>query len=185
MLVEITEQSHDVKIYLPYGTDNNFTGKQVYKNAYCYVHKDALEKLEKAIIIANNLGYRFKILDAFRPQKAQEKLWDHTPDPMFLADPKKGSQHTRGVAIDLTLIDKKTGRELDMGTPFDDFTEQSFHGDLTLSKEAIQNRLTLLGIMSTAGFDFYFNEWWHYQLFKPREYPLILEGVESERMMGC
>ncbi|CAO4844849.1 MAG: D-alanyl-D-alanine dipeptidase [Holosporales bacterium] len=179
-LIHVTPDDN-VLLDLRYATVENFTQKPVYGKALCYLHKDAFEKFEIAVKIAATLGFKLKIFDAFRPQFAQQKLWDHTPDPTFITDPKRGSHHTRGVAVDVTLVDS-AGQELDMGTPFDDFTPQSFHGNLDIPEQAIQNRLTLLGIMSTAGFDFYKNEWWHYQLFNPRTYDLILDGPEVDAM---
>lgn len=127
-------------------------------------------------------GLRLRIFDAFRPTEAQWRLWEHTPDPEFLADPRRGSPHSRGVAVDLTLIDKE-GRALDMGTPFDDFTSASHHGAPGLSPEVERNRYLLLGIMTTAGWDFYRNEWWHYQLFNPRSYPLWSDAAAGTEMM--
>lgn len=183
MLVEITEQKYDVVLDLAYATQQNFTGKKVYDYARCYLHQEAEEKLVKAMALAKPLGYRFKIFDAFRPQMGQQRLWDHTPNPTFLMDPQKGSHHTRGIAIDLTLIDAKTSQELDMGTIFDDFTAKAFHTNQDVSIEAQFNRKILLGIMTAAGWDYYENEWWHYQLFKPREYPLIQNGGESESII--
>lgn len=183
-LVEIKPDLHDVDIHLAYAVSGNFTGSPVYKKACCFLHKDAFSKLIIAIDMARLLGYRLKIFDAFRPQKAQELLWNHTPDPTFLADPKRGSHHTRGIAIDLTLVDRDTGLELDMGTAFDAFTPLSFHTDLSIGSVAFKNRVTLLGLMTAAGFDYYDKEWWHYQLFSPRDYPLILNGEEADLIMN-
>jgi D-alanyl-D-alanine dipeptidase len=98
-------------------------------------------------------------------------LWETLPDPNFIAPPKKGSPHSRGVAIDLTLI--KNGKQLDMGTEFDEFSKLSHHGNLDISKTAYQNRLILLGIMTDSGWDFYRNEWWHYQLFNSKDYQIV------------
>ncbi len=123
-----------------------------------------------------------KIFDAFRPSEAQWKLWNHTPDPDFLADPRRGSPHSRGAAVDLTLIDGD-GRELEMGTPFDTFSPLSHHGADGISLEARRNRLLLLGLMTTAGWDFYRNEWWHYQLFDSRRFPVLDDSVLGEGMM--
>jgi zinc D-Ala-D-Ala dipeptidase len=173
-LVEITESSHNIVLDMRYATANNFTNEVIYNTSRCFLHVDALMKLEKAIELAAQHGYRFKILDAYRPQAAQEKLWSICPDPNYIAPPARGSNHTRGVAVDLTLIDHQ-GQELDMGTPFDSFQEASHHGTLALSSEASRNRYLLLGIMMSAGWDCYMNEWWHYQLFKAQEYPLIVE----------
>ena len=172
MLVEITEREYSVAIDLKYATADNFTGAPVYqKNARCFLHQEAAEKLRTAIRLADAQGYKFLIFDAYRPTEAQWKLWDHTPDPHFLADPRKGSPHSRGVAVDLTLT-RADGTPLDMGTAFDAFTPLSHHGNLAINAEAQRNRLLLMGIMSTAGWDFYRNEWWHYQLFNSRNYRL-------------
>ncbi|NBT85989.1 MAG: D-alanyl-D-alanine dipeptidase [Alphaproteobacteria bacterium] len=168
---EITQKSHDVVIDLKYGTLNNFTHQKIYDQSLCFLHNDAKNCFEKAIALARQQGLRFKIFDAYRPQAAQEKLWEICPNPMYVAPPTSGSNHTRGVAIDLTLINED-GTELDMGTPFDDFTEKSHHG-AALSRQESENRYILLGIMMSAGWDFYHNEWWHYQLFNAKSYPLL------------
>ena len=170
VLIEIAAAEYGVEIDLKYATADNFTGKPVYARAAAYLHSDAAERLRRAVALAVPLGLTLRIFDAFRPSEAQWKLWEHTPDPMFLADPRKGSPHSRGVAVDLTLVER--GRPLEMGTGFDDFTPRSWHGDVTISPEAQRNRLLLLGLMSAAGWDFYSREWWHYQLFDSRAYPL-------------
>jgi D-alanyl-D-alanine dipeptidase len=172
-LIEITPESHDVRIELKYATHDNFTGKPVYAaDARCFLHPLAEACLRRAIALANTQGYRFLIFDAYRPPEAQWKLWEHTPDPNFLADPAKGSPHSRGAAIDLTLC-RWDWTPLDMGTAFDAFTPLSHHGNQEIHADAQRNRLILMGIMTTAGWDFYRNEWWHYQLFNSRQYPLV------------
>jgi len=172
-LQEITEKEFGVFISLAYASADNFTGKPVFaESARCFLHHNAANKLSKAIELAAALDLKIRIFDAYRPTEAQWKLWEHTPDPDFLADPNKGSPHSRGAAIDLTLTNHN-GIDLDMGTAFDAFTVQSWHGDTSISRQAQQNRFILLGIMSAAGWDFYSKEWWHYQLFNSREYPLL------------
>lgn len=182
MLREIAPPDFDVDISIAYATNDNFTGVPVYSRAGCYLHPEAADALQRAIARAARLGYRIKVFDAYRPTEAQWRLWNHTPDPDFLADPNKGSPHSRGVAVDLTLLDAK-GNELDMGTAFDAFTSASHHGAEDISEEAIRNRLLLLGIMTCAGWDFYRNEWWHYQLFNSRQYPLLSDAEAGTRMM--
>ena len=181
-LVEIRPPEYDVAIDLAYATARNFTGKPVYARPLCYLHPDAAEKFEKAIALAKAIDLRFKIFDAFRPSEAQWMLWNHTPDPNFLADPRRGSPHSRGAAIDLTLIDA-SGQALDMGTEFDAFTPLSHHGSVAIPVAAQHNRFLLLGLMSAAGWDFYGNEWWHYQLFDAKRYPLLRDADAPERMM--
>ncbi len=170
-LVPIAPPQYDVEIELAYATAANFTGKPVYRHARCYLHADAAAGLARAAALARPQGYRLKIFDAFRPTEAQWVLWNHTPDPDYLADPRRGSPHSRGVAVDLTLC--AAAGELDMGTPFDAFDRLAHHGNLEVAPEAQRHRALLLGLMTAAGWDFYRNEWWHYQLFDARRYPLI------------
>ena len=154
----------------------------MYARGGCYLHPEAETMLRKAQAYANAMGYRLKIFDAFRPTEAQWKLWSHTPDPDFLADPRRGSPHSRGVAVDLSLTDFN-GTELEMGTDFDAFTPLSHHGAMDISATAQRNRHLLMGLMTTAGWDFYRNEWWHYQLFDSRDYPLMSDSILNESMM--
>jgi len=181
-LVEVTPQTHGVLLDLAYATPDNFTGRPVYRRAVCYLHADADRHLRRAAGLAAPLGYRLKVFDGFRPSEAQWVLWNHTPDPEFLADPRRGSPHSRGVAVDLTLVDD-AGRPLDMGTPFDAFTSLSHHANTEVSPTAQRNRLLLLGLMSAAGWDFYSKEWWHYQLFDSRRYPVLSDETLAEGMM--
>ena len=181
-LLPIAAAEHDVEIALAYATVNNFTGKPIYRRARCYLHADAVTALARAVVLARAQGYRFRVLDAYRPTEAQWVMWNHTPDPEFLADPRRGSPHSRGVALDLTLLDRES-RELDMGTGFDAFTPLSHHGSLDVSPLAQANRFMLLGIMTAAGWDFYRNEWWHYQLFNSRRYPLYSDSALPEGLM--
>jgi len=184
-LVRIIPPAFDVDLSIAYATADNFTGKPVYARPDCWLHADAAECLGKAIALARPLGLRLKVFDAFRPQEAQWILWNHTPDPEFLADPRRGSPHSRGVAVDLTLIDEQ-GRELDMGTAFDAFTPLSHHGHPGIPVEAQRNRHLLMGIMTSAGWDFYRNEWWHYQLFQARaRYPLFSDTALPRPMLAA
>ena len=117
---------------------------------------------------------------AINELKAAYAKYQH--DPEFIADPRRGSPHSRGVAVDLNLLDEG-GRELDMGTAFDAFTPLSHHGRTDIALEAQRNRLLLMGLMTAAGWDFYRNEWWHYQLFDARRYPLVADADLPRPMM--
>jgi D-alanyl-D-alanine dipeptidase len=181
-LVEIVPGRSGLVIDLAYARADNVTGKPIYARARCYLHPAAATLLDRAAELARPHGLRLKIFDAYRPTEAQWVLWDAFPNPEFVADPRRGSPHSRGAAVDLTLIDA-SGRALEMGTPFDDFTAASHHGSLAVSIEAQRNRALLLGLMTAAGWDFYRNEWWHYQLFNARNYPLISDSALPEGLM--
>lgn len=171
-LVCITEESHGVKISLAYATADNITGRKIYSNTVCALHPDAEQCLRKAVAHAQRAGFSLLIYDAYRPTQAQQRLWDFLPDDHYVTPPTKGSAHTRGVAIDLSLVDKN-GVALDMGTGFDDMSSLSHTDCQDLPEHIIQNRLLLLGIMLHAGFKEINYEWWHYQLPNAFEYPLL------------
>ena len=183
-LVNIAPPEFDVMLNIIYASDRNFTGQPVYANAACYLHPAAAEALHCAIDLAARQNLRLCIYDGYRPIEAQWALWRHTPDPTFLADPRRGSPHSRGIAVDLTLIDAGNGLPIDMGGPVDDLTPRGFHGYRGISTKAQKNRMMLLGLMASAGFDHYLNEWWHYQLYSPRNYPLLWETAARTGLMG-
>jgi D-alanyl-D-alanine dipeptidase len=160
----------------------NLAGKPVYRRASCFLHPQAGAKLARGAARAPPLALRLKILDTLRPSEAPWLLWKARPAPDFLADPTRGSPHSRGIAIDLILVDK-AGRELDMGTPFDAVTPPFNHARIAISLAAQKNRLPLLGLTSGAGWDVYGNEWWHYQLFKEGHDPLLGAGDAPSPMM--
>jgi D-alanyl-D-alanine dipeptidase len=171
-LIEITEDTHNIILELRYATRNNITGARIYNDDRCFIHNDASILLKRSIKLAQDQNLRVKVFDAYRPRSVQEALWAHSPDPNYVTPPEKGSPHTRGVAIDLTLVDTN-GQELDMGTDFDDLSPRAHHGATDISSQVAANRYLLLGIMMSAGWDLFLNEWWHYQMFKAREYPLL------------
>ncbi len=171
-LVNISSSNFNVELDIKYATLNNFTGQKIYKSNDCFLIEDAANNLLKAIELASDINLKIKIYDGYRPPYAQQKMWDFNPDPNFLSNPQKGSPHSRGIAIDLTLLNE-SGAELNMGTSFDEFSEKSHHNSRLVNKDAKKNRHILLSIMTIAGFDFYMNEWWHYQLFNPKKYPII------------
>jgi zinc D-Ala-D-Ala dipeptidase len=183
-LVPVRSLAADIEIDIAYATAANFTGRPVYARPGCWLHADAAALLVVAANLARPLGYRLRVLDAFRPAEAQWVLWNHTPDPGFLADPRRGSPHSMGAAVDLTLVEAASGNALDMGTDFDAFTPLSHHGSQDIPPEAQRNRHLLMGIMTTAGWDFYRNEWWHYQMFNARaRYPVLSDSVLGDQAM--
>lgn len=184
-LVPIDPVRDGVEVALAYATADNFTGRPIYAaDAGCFLNVEAAGLLTRAVDLARPLGLRLRILDAFRPSEAQWALWHHTPDPGFVADPRRGSPHSMGAAVDLTLVDCASGADLPMGTAFDAFTARSHHGNQDIDATAQRNRHLLMGIMTTAGWDFYRNEWWHYQLFNARaRHPVLSDSILGARRM--
>jgi D-alanyl-D-alanine dipeptidase len=164
----------NVKINLKYATTDNFMGINLYgpfKTAY--LHKVAAEKLKAAVEILKKEkpGWSFIVFDALRPRSVQWLMWDKvkdTPQHGYVANAQKGSVHNYGFALDISLQDDK-GNELDMGTPFDAFSdlaqpkyEDKFLKEGKLTRKQIDNRLLLRHIMTRAGFAPIPNEWWHF-----------------------
>ena len=175
-LIKITEKEFDVKLEIRYATKNNVCKRELYTKPICFLHEDAINPLKIAIELAKNQNLKFKIFDAYRPFEVQKFMYEQfSGDDYrgFISDPKSGATpHCRGVAIDLTLIDD-SGRKLEMGSDFDEFSDIAFHANQKISATAQKNRFILMGIMLSSGWDFYNQEWWHYQLPNPRNYPII------------
>jgi D-alanyl-D-alanine dipeptidase len=177
-LVELDPDRHGVTIGLAYAGPANLAGTPVYGNLRCLLHRDAVAGLVRAADWAVQCGTRLKVLDAYRPPWAQERLWRALPDPRFVASVEVGSCHTRGVALDVTLEDGQ-GVDLDMGVPFDDMVDEARHFHPALPPAVQRNRALLLAIMTQAGFQASDTEWWHYQLPDARAYPLL----QDDRMV--
>lgn len=162
-----------IALDIRYATSDNFIGRPVYTSARTYLHRDAYKKFEVAIELLkkSHPGYKFVIFDALRPRSVQWVLWNAvkgTPKQKYVGDPRTGSIHNYGFALDISLHDEK-GRELDMGTPYDDFTslaepqkEQANLKSGKLKKDQLANRIILRKIMTQAGFRQLQHEWWHY-----------------------
>jgi len=175
-LVAIDPAEYLVEVDLAYAGSNNFVCLPIYAaDAPCMLHADAAACLKRAALAAWRAGLGLKILDAYRPPAAQEVLWRICPDPAYVADPAQGSNHSRGVAVDVALLGED-GRQLDMGTGFDDMRELSHHDRPDLPAAVQRNRHLLLGIMLQAGFVSLPTEWWHYELPGAAAYPLLDEA---------
>jgi D-alanyl-D-alanine dipeptidase len=176
-LVQITEEEFEVKLDIKYATKNNVCEKKLYTKPICFLHKDAIKPLKTAIQLAKNQGLKLKIFDAYRPFEVQKFMYEQFGNDdykkSFFSNPISGpTPHCRGVAIDLTLIDE-SNQELEMGSGFDELSDLSYHANQEISTKAQKNRFILMGIMLSSNWDFYDREWWHYQLFNPRDYPII------------
>jgi len=156
-----------------YATTNNFTGQQLYPEARCFLRRAPAQKLRAIQAELANTGLGLKIFDGYRPLSVQRKMWAVFPQPGYVADPKKGSRHNRGAAVDVTLIRLKDGTELPMPTPYDDFTERAHRDFMDLPAEAIRNRQLLEQMMTRHGFVGLPTEWWHFDDQDWKNYPLM------------
>lgn len=171
-LVEITPETCNVALDIRYATPDNITGRPIYAHARLFLRPEAAHCLHRAADLALAANLRLVLFDGYRPMAAQAALWEACPDENYVHPPWKGSMHTRGVAVDLTLADM-SGRLLDMGTPFDDMSPRSHPSSTDVGEKAVRNRMWLAGIMVSAGFEAIETEWWHFQL--PGEWPLLHE----------
>jgi D-alanyl-D-alanine dipeptidase len=147
---------------LRYATTNNFLHQQLYPVAKAYLRAPAARALADVNRELAVEGLGVKVFDAYRPYSVTVKMWEPIRNPDYVADPAKGSRHNRGAAVDLTLIDRKTGAELPMPTGFDDFTPRARQDFADLPPEAIANRAKLRDVMTRHGFAPLPSEWWHF-----------------------
>jgi D-alanyl-D-alanine dipeptidase len=152
-----------------YATDSNFTKQILYQNPVAFMRLEAALALQKVNKDLQAIGLGLKIFDAYRPYSVTKKMWEVVPDENYAANPAKGSGHNRGAAVDLTLYNLATGKELPMPTPFDDFTVKAHHDYIQLDSTVLTNRQTLKDVMVKHGFMPLPTEWWHYYLPKAAE----------------
>ncbi len=158
---DLAKAAPDIILDLKYASKDNFVKTKMYECGRCFLRPPvarAIIKVQKTLK-ARNLG--LKMFDCYRPRPVQWKLWEKLPDPRYVADPRKGSMHNRGAAVDLGLTDQN-GKELDMGTPFDFFGERAYQTYTNLPDSILQRRQLLRETMAANGFRSIRTEWWHY-----------------------
>ena len=177
-LINLALNYPHIVLDIRYATTNNFLGKKIYSQPKAYLRKSVAEKIGRIQQRLEKKGLGLKIWDAYRPLPVQEKLWETIADERYVADPKKGSSHNRGAAVDLTLVthDKI---ELVMPTEFDSFSEQAHSGALTLSPESGLNRDLLRDAMASEGFIVLPTEWWHFDDEYTASYSLLSTPFEE------
>lgn len=156
-----------------YATENNFTGKVVYAAPEAFLCKPAAQALLLAEEDLAEQGLGLKILDAFRPYQATIKFWKIVQNADYAADPRKGSRHNRGCAVDLTLISLANFTELQMPTEFDDFSHEAAADYADLPQIVIKNRLVLKTALEKYGFSQLSSEWWHFDFKGWNAYPVL------------
>jgi D-alanyl-D-alanine dipeptidase len=173
-MIDLHKKIPGLVIDLRYASINNFMQQVLYPSiTTTYLRKPAADSLAviQKILVQSGLG--LKIFDAYRPYSVTEKMWEPVQDDRYAADPKKGSGHNRGIAVDLTIINLKNNEALDMGTGFDNFSDTAHHAFTNLPEEVLQNRLLLKNIMEQHGFKALDTEWWHYSLPNAKEFELM------------
>jgi zinc D-Ala-D-Ala dipeptidase len=162
-MVELKSVAPNLVYDLRYSTLNNFMHRKLYKQGEeTFLRSPVADALAKAQRELNEKGLGLKIWDAYRPYSVTVKMWEPIKDERYVADPKKGSGHNRGGAVDLTIINLKNGNELNMGTGFDNFSDTAHSTFTNLPEEILQNRLLLKTTMEKYGFINLQTEWWHF-----------------------
>ncbi len=179
--VELDRFIPDIVLDIRYATTNNFTGRILYPSARCFLRKPVAEKLRAVQAELAPMGFGLKIFDGYRPLSVQKKMWEVFPNPGYVADPRKGSRHNRGAAVDLTLIRLVDGAELVMPTPYDDFTKKAHRKYADLPEEAIHNRELLEQTMLKHGFIGLPTEWWHFDDKDWKRYKIVDVDVDAMR----
>lgn len=173
-MIDIKKAIPGLQLDLRYASTNNFMHEKLYPPIQTtYLRKAAVDKLTKAQIELKSKGLGLKIFDAYRPYAVTEKLWEPVQDDRYAADPRKGSGHNRGIAVDLTIISLTTNKELDMGTSFDNFSDTAHQSFINLPDTVLQNRKLLKSIMEKNGFTALDTEWWHYYLPNAKDFELL------------
>lgn len=174
-MVELKTLIPDIKYDLHYASTNNFMHRMMYPagTTNTFLRLPAANALKKVQDDLKNSGFGLKIFDAYRPYSVTEKFWELVHDERYVANPAKGSGHNRGIAVDLTIINLKTGKELDMGTGFDNFSDTAHHAFTKLPEEVLQNRDLLKSTMEKFGFRALDTEWWHYFLANGNKFEIL------------
>ena len=171
-LVDVSTLDSTIIVDLKYATADNFMGDTLYSANICLLRKDVAKRLIDVQKELRRMGLGLKIWDAYRPLSVQKKMWQKIHDPRYVADPAKGSNHNRGAAVDVTLVDK-SGKELEMPTGFDDFSEKAGSNYPHASPEARKNRELLKKVMIKHGFKPISSEWWHFNDKDIKKYSIL------------
>jgi D-alanyl-D-alanine dipeptidase len=182
-LVELVKLDPTIKLDIRYATTNNFLSTPMYSQARAFMQRPAAEALVRANRELKKQGYGLLIHDAYRPWYVTKMFWEATPDDkkIFVADPKEGSKHNRGCAVDLTLYELKTGKAVQMPSGYDEMSERAFADYKGGTAEQRERRAILRQAMEKEGFTVYPQEWWHFDYKDWKEYPVMNVRFEEVR----
>ena len=161
-LVDLRKIIPEAKFDIRYATSQNLIGRPLYPNADAFLRKPAALALRQVSENLKQLGLGLVIHDGYRPYEITVLFYESIKDTTYVADPRKGSRHNRGMAIDLSLFDLETGETLIMPSEYDETTERSHHDFSGADPKALQHRQILKDAMLDVGFQLYPYEWWHY-----------------------
>ena len=182
-LINLKEFIPNLVLDIRYATTNNFTGEKIYNLARAYARKPVAESLLKVQTELNKQGLGVKIFDAYRPYKATVKFYEVYHDTTYVASPYRGSRHNRGCALDMTIINLKTGEELKMPTGYDSFKKEAWPTSVVSDPEVKKNRAMLINIMERNGFKVNSSEWWHFDFIGYQKYEVMdidFEELENQ-----
>src|SRR3989338_1885218 len=171
-LIDIQSVNPRIQIEIRYATENNFTKVKLYPEARCLLLKEVAQRLSNVQSSLEKQGLGIKIFDGYRPLSVQKKMWEVYPVEGYVANPIKGSNHNRGAAVDLTLVDSE-GRPLPMPSAYDEFSERAHRDYRGGSKEELENRKILREAMENEGFKGLSTEWWHFDYNDAKSYPVL------------
>ncbi len=160
-LVDIQTIAPDILLDMRYATSNNFLKAPVYPAARCLLRAPVAQALKAVQADLRTKGYGLKVFDCYRPLSVQKAMWKILPDNRYVANPATGSRHNRGAAVDLTMVDNQ-GKDVEMPTEFDDFTEKAGRDSEVMTPAARRNVEILTAAMERQGYTSIVTEWWHY-----------------------
>ncbi len=172
-LIEIKTRIPNIVLDIRYATENNFLKKVFYKEAKAFARLPVVKALANAQAELNKQGIGIKIYDGYRPYAVTVQFYESFPDSLYVASPWSGSRHNRGCALDMTLVDLKTGNELAMPTPYDSAVKESWANAPVKDKNALKNRELMKAVMAKNGFTVEPSEWWHYNYNGWADYALM------------
>lgn len=174
-LVEIAQLDPSIKLDVRYATPNNFVHKAVYAEPRVFLQRPAAEAVVRVNARLKPQGYGLILFDGYRPWSVTRLFWESTSGTqrMFVADPREGSRHNRGCAVDLSLYDLKTGRAVAMPSDYDEMTERAYPTYDGGTAAAREHRDRLRAAMEAEGFSVHPREWWHYDYALWQEYAIL------------
>src|ERR1700722_1279969 len=174
-LVELVKLDPTIKLDVRYATADNFLGTPVYTEARTFLQRPAAEALLRAARELKTRGYGLILYDGYRPWYVTKIFWDATPRDkrIFVADPAAGSKHNRGCAVDLSLYDLATGKEVKMPSGYDEMTDRAYANYAGGTAEARAHRALLRDAMVKQGFEINPTEWWHFDYKDWKQYPIM------------